>query len=275
MHKHQQCLCCRVWCRRCVERFDHHCPVLGNCVGAGNHKTFVAFLAVMLLSQLLFCQVVVTMLTQLYLLQTTTAAHVGGAGAGILAGTSTALLPADSGGSAVLPHSAAAAVAGAGRAGGTAGPRAASAPSQAAAAGGSNTGTSGLGGGSTAASGQAAGGQGIPVAVAGQQQAGGINAVKAGSGAMPAGMHGTPGGQQGSLWVMLQALWAATSTQTGLLLLLIAQVSLQYSCGHMRVLGLARLFLACLPSRFVQQYTRSAHLVTSQCAEPVHVVEPT
>lgn len=38
-------------------------------MGAGNHKTFVAFLALMLLSQVLFCQVVSSMLTQTYLLQ--------------------------------------------------------------------------------------------------------------------------------------------------------------------------------------------------------------
>lgn len=35
-------------CNQCVERFDHHCPWINNCVGIGNHKYFMSFLLCML-----------------------------------------------------------------------------------------------------------------------------------------------------------------------------------------------------------------------------------
>eukprot|EP00268_Persea_americana_P041073 TRINITY_DN4090_c0_g2_i1.p1 TRINITY_DN4090_c0_g2~~TRINITY_DN4090_c0_g2_i1.p1 ORF type:complete len:343 (+),score=34.11 TRINITY_DN4090_c0_g2_i1:404-1432(+) len=32
-------------CGMCVLDMDHHCPFIGNCVGAGNHRYFIAFLS--------------------------------------------------------------------------------------------------------------------------------------------------------------------------------------------------------------------------------------
>ena len=31
-------------CHQCVERFDHHCPWINNCVGVRNHNYFLTYI---------------------------------------------------------------------------------------------------------------------------------------------------------------------------------------------------------------------------------------
>lgn len=46
-----------------MERYDHHCPWINNCVGIHNHKAFLGFILLTLLY--LACSVVVTVLVVL------------------------------------------------------------------------------------------------------------------------------------------------------------------------------------------------------------------
>lgn len=40
-------------CNQCVERFDHHCPWINNCIGINNHKYFMIFVTLLILNILL------------------------------------------------------------------------------------------------------------------------------------------------------------------------------------------------------------------------------
>lgn len=162
-----------------MERFDHHCPILGNCVGAGNHRTFVCFLAAMVLAQLLFCQLLSGLLLQNYTAAAaTTAAAAAAMGPGSSAGSTSALAGILSSGS------------------------------------------------SSSAAGQVAVGH---VAAANAATPGALSSSSgSGSNLLSGAMQGRVAeaagwGLQG-WWQLLQALWAAADSHTGLLLLLLAQV---------------------------------------------------
>lgn len=42
---------CNICCH-CVDRFDHHCPWVGTCIGAGNYKAFMSFVSTLLLLEI-------------------------------------------------------------------------------------------------------------------------------------------------------------------------------------------------------------------------------
>mmetsp|Transcript_17121 Transcript_17121/g.28879 ORF Transcript_17121/g.28879 Transcript_17121/m.28879 type:complete len:326 (+) Transcript_17121:2768-3745(+) len=51
-------------CHRCVDRYDHHCPWINNCVGVRNHNVFLLYILCQFVSVIITCSLGVLILVE-------------------------------------------------------------------------------------------------------------------------------------------------------------------------------------------------------------------
>merc|ERR1740121_2412690 len=52
-------------CGRCVQRLDHHCPWIDNCVGLGNQRSFYCFIVFLFMTIVYFYYVVMLYIAEI------------------------------------------------------------------------------------------------------------------------------------------------------------------------------------------------------------------